>query len=274
MDDNDKIELLIVVVFDTLMIAYIALFGWALYPEVLQTGALRKYTVFLIPPAFCGIYTVFVLTRVLTGWKLDSHQWRLVTRLYGVLILVFIFVFLDSVFYFGGIDILNPASLIGNLPQILLFVIPALVFIYPACYQIVKPLTDDQVRDFRVLELDLHLPYDRAISVCDNALKWLDENHNVTDGKRFDQDTGVLSMMANPIPPFPGWNMASEITIGLKKTAPDITRVRISSVTPTPGYTKLMFKIPSGLNERYVTQISEYLKTRSDNSKRIAMSGT
>jgi hypothetical protein len=274
MDDNDITDLLIVVVFDTLMIAYIVLFGWALYPEILQPGALRKYTVFLIPPAFCGIYTVFVLTRILTGWKPDSHQWRLVTRLCGVLILAFIIIFFDSVFYSGGIDILNPATLTGNLPEILLFVIPSLVFIYPACYQIVKPLTDDQVRDLQVLELDLHLPYDRAISACDNALKWLDENHNVTDCKRFDQDTGTLSMMANPIPPFPGWNMASEITIYLEKTTPATTRVTISSITPTPGYTKLMFKIPSGLNERYVNQIRKFLETNSESNTGIPRQGT
>lgn len=273
MEDSEMGEVLTMVYFDLLMIAYCALFGAVLYPEILQPDALRKFTAFLLPPAFCGIYTIFVLSRVLTGWKLSDHQWRTVTRMYGLLILVFFFIFLDSIFYRSGIDILNFTSLSASLPPVLLIVILFSIFLYPAAYQIVKPLTDDQVKDLCVQELDICLPYDKAFTLCGNALEILDR-HNVIDQKRSDPDSGTVSVKACPVPPFPGCSMPSEVTMNLKKTTPYNTHVTISSITPIPGYTSFMFKIPSGLNEQYVHQISEYLKTRSDNSKRIAISGT
>lgn len=212
------------------------------------------------------IFTIWSLLEKITGKKLDDERDTRAKRIFFLVLVVSLIVGVTIFFLIIQPDL----SEIGFWPFMVIPFLPFLIMLYPAMQQALHPLTDDEVEDLREHELNMYMPYDKAFGLCETALEMMDIADYI-EAKVIDRNSGTLSLQASPVFHLP--ERPTRITISLEEKNPTVTRVKISCVTPFLTSRRALLN-PTGLNEHYLNQITEYLAARSGNTKRIAMSGT
>jgi hypothetical protein len=175
------------------------------------------------------------------------------SRVFFILLIIALFIW---GYFWNNLDL---ATILMMWPIILMGMILPIIVCYRELYTLANPLTDEQLKDLRVRELDLSLPYHQAFILCKNAIDTLDAT-DFTDKKKTDSDSGIISIEALPL-----YNLTSVlkwptlITISLNETDDAITHVKISGITPKATVELIPGRIPSRLNEEYVNRITYYL---------------
>jgi hypothetical protein len=198
-----------------------------------------------------GIFTGVFLIQLIAGWNLSDRMWAVLGKMMSVFIIVAVISMYAYIYIRNDLD---PAYIIRMGPLMLLLLAPGFIICYPYLYSLVKPLTDEQVSDPRVQELDINLPYNEAFKRCQDAIDMIDAT-DYTQKKTSHPGSGTLSIDAFPRYYVGYPNRPTRITISLKKTdATIVTHATISAVT-----LQGLQRIPSGLNEGYVNRIAGYL---------------
>lgn len=162
----------------------------------------------------------------------------------------------------------------GNLFILAIFLALFILGFYPFVVPIVRPQTNDQVRDLRIRELFLDLPYNEAFAAGKEIIYAIDAE-DVTDNLIVDSEQGTIFVKAIPgiQMTFFMKDMPSHITLSFRKNSPGRTHVTISVDSPEPlsrwtfPWGPLLARgIPSrstGLNEQYMNRIARFLLVKS-----------
>jgi hypothetical protein len=186
------------------------------------------------------------------------------------IIIIAILVFL----WIGLLGILAYLIPDGNLIILGIFLALFILGFYPFVVPIVRPQTNDQVRDLRVKDLILDLPYDEAFAAGKEIIYAIDAE-DVTDNLIIDSEQGIIFVKAIPEIQMTFFMkaMPSHITLSFRKKSPVRTHLTISvnSSEPLSRWTfpwgpLLARGIPSrstGLNEQYMNRIANFLLVKS-----------
>jgi hypothetical protein len=177
--------------------------------------------------------------------------------------IVFI-LFMIAIIILGGIwNNIDIPTILRMWPLILIFLIPPSYLCYRQFYTLVNPLTDEQLEDPRVRDLDLSLPNDKAFRLCITTIDMLDATEYV-DNITSDPDSGTISFEISPLYYLRTClKWPTRITISLNETDSITTHVKIFGITPKGTVEYIPGRIPSGLNEGYVNRIAGYLQRKN-----------
>lgn len=202
------------------------------------------------------VITIGSLIYVFTGYDIPEAHSGIVKKIGPILIIFFVITVWIAFIPEEFLDLNEPFV---SWLLLALCLAPGILYCLPYIYELVNPLTEEQVSDVQTRELFLNLPYDEAFAAGKEIIYAIDAE-DITENLRVDPASGTIFVKAIPGIQSLMAKKPSHITLLFDGKKSGSTHMTITVVTPDQASRATW---PTGLNNHYVDRIANFMLEKS-----------